>query len=236
MADDAHTDRPTGPQGAGPRTSRSADFRETRGATFVASMVVIASQAWLAPRLLAAWAWPLVAVSAVLLLCSVAVYWFDLEEPGKVARGFASGVVGTLALANIIYLVLLVQEIFVTGSPDPIGLLISGLVLWTANVATFALTYWEVDGGGPEAREKRTHPPDFVFPQQQPNEGWVAVRDWAPTFGDYLYVSVTASTAFSPTDTMPYTKRAKLLMGLQNMTSLAIVAMLIARAVGIAGG
>jgi uncharacterized membrane protein len=103
------------------------------------------------------------------------------------------------------------------------------------NLLVFAIVFWELDGGGPEPRlECRADHPDFVFPQQQPDEGDLAPADWQPAFGDYLYVSLTNATAFSPTDTMPYTRRAKLVMGVQSVMSFAIAALLVARAVNIA--
>jgi uncharacterized membrane protein len=106
-----------------------------------------------------------------------------------------------------------------------------------ANVAVFALIYWELDGGGPEARADGDRDyPDLVFPQQQQDQQGLAPPDWKPMFADYLYVSLTAATAFSPTDAMPYTKRAKLVMGIESTASFVIAAMLVARAINIARG
>jgi hypothetical protein len=56
---------------------------------------------------------------------------------------------------------------------------------------------------------------------------------WYPTYPDYLYVSVTNASAFSPTDAMPLTRWAKLLMSIQSITSLILVGLVIARAVNI---
>ncbi len=56
---------------------------------------------------------------------------------------------------------------------------------------------------------------------------------WAPGFVDYLYVSFTNATAFSPTDTMPLTPWAKMLLLLQALASLLTVALVAARAVNI---
>jgi uncharacterized membrane protein len=110
-------------------------------------------------------------------------------------------------------------------------------VLWLVNVALFGMAYWEIDGGGPEDRARRSGQlPDLVFPQQQADQMGLAPEDWAPSFSDYLYVSVTAATAFSPTDTMPYSRTAKFLMGLESTISFAIVIMLVARAINVAKG
>jgi len=212
-------------------------YADSRGSTFLASAVVIAGQAWLAYTLALRPVWLLPAASTVLLVASAAVYRSDLAEPSRLMRWLARGVVGLLALADAVCAFLLVRDVFVGPSLDPPKLLIAGIVLWAVNIAVFALAYWEVDGGGPEDRAMDSgRLPDLVFPQQQADQQGLAPGDWTPTFGDYLYVSVTAATAFSPTDAMPYSKTAKLLMGLESTISIAILAMLVARAVNIAKG
>jgi uncharacterized membrane protein len=111
-------------------------------------------------------------------------------------------------------------------------LLAIGAAIWITNVIIFALWYWEFDRGGPAARANARDPyPDFQFPQMlTPDAGH---EDWEPTFIDYLYLSFTNATAFSPTDTMPMTRWAKVLMMTQSTVSLATVALVIARAVNI---
>ena len=120
----------------------------------------------------------------------------------------------------------------------PPALLFTGLALWLVNVAVFALLYWELDGGGPEARAGgyAGRYPDFVFPQHQDDQEELSPDDWKPSFYDYLYVSLTSSIAFSPTDAMPYTRRAKLAMAAENLLSFATLAVIVARAVNIARG
>jgi uncharacterized membrane protein len=199
--------------------------------------VIIAGQTWLANTLSFQPVWLFPTASAILLIASAAVYRSDRTEPSVPLRLLARAVVGVLALASAVILLLLVRDVFGSSSLAPIQLLLAGLVLWAVNVAVFALAYWEVDGGGPEERATdRDVLPDLVFPQQQADQEGLAPKDWRPTFADYLYVSVTAATAFSPTDAMPYSKTAKLLMGLESTISIAITAMLIARAVNIAKG
>ncbi|MFN8036370.1 MAG: hypothetical protein U0V73_10585 [Acidimicrobiia bacterium] len=96
----------------------------------------------------------------------------------------------------------------------------------------FALWYWEFDRGGPLDRAAGVQPyPDFLFPQMASPE--LAPPDWEPGFVDYLYVSFTNATAFSPTDTMPMTQWAKLTMLVQSAISVIAVALVIARAVNI---
>ena len=110
----------------------------------------------------------------------------------------------------------------------------AGVVLLT-NVLTFSLVFWELDDGGPVARataSDRTRP-DFQFPQDE-NPG-LARPDWGPALVDYVYVSVTNSIAFSPTDAMPLTHRAKLFMGLEAGLSALTVLVVAARAINILG-
>jgi uncharacterized membrane protein len=110
-------------------------------------------------------------------------------------------------------------------------LLRSAAILWSFNILVFALWYWEVDGGGPWKRHLSGHrAADFLFPQQATGE------PWTPHFLDYLFVAFTGATALSPTDTYPLTRLAKMLMMCEALLSLAIAAILIARAVNILGG
>jgi uncharacterized membrane protein len=111
-------------------------------------------------------------------------------------------------------------------------LLARGASVYVTNILVFALWYWEWDRGGPVQRARGTREyPDFLFPQMtQPD---LAPPDWDTVFLDYLYVSFTNATAFSPTDTMPLSKWAKMLMLLQSSVALLTVAFVVARAVNI---
>ena len=112
------------------------------------------------------------------------------------------------------------------------ALLASGAAIWGTNIIAFALWYWELDRGGPAARALGHRPhPDFLFPQMTTPD--VSDPDWEPRFADYLYVSFTNATAFSPTDTMPLSRWAKLAMMIQSVIALATVAMVLARAINI---
>jgi len=94
------------------------------------------------------------------------------------------------------------------------------------------LWYWELDRGGPAARAAAVHTdPEFLFPQMASRH--IAKPDWAPGFADYLYVSFTNATAFSPTDTMLLPRWAKMIMLLQSAVSLVTIALVIARAVNV---
>jgi hypothetical protein len=110
-------------------------------------------------------------------------------------------------------------------------LLRDAALLWVSNIMTFALWYWEVDGGGPAHRQPGPRgSSDFVFPQRVIEEAGQHT-DWTPEFVDYLFLAFNTSTAFSPTDTMVLARRAKLLMMVQSVISLITIAVLAARAI-----
>ena len=111
-------------------------------------------------------------------------------------------------------------------------LLAAGAAVWATNVIAFALWYWEFDRGGPVRRAQGAAPhPDFMFPQMASPE--LAASDWEARFVDYSYLSFTNATAFSPTDVMPLARWAKLTMLVQSAVSLAVGALVIARAINI---
>jgi len=121
-----------------------------------------------------------------------------------------------------------------TVGKDPVALLLNAAAVWFTIVIVAALWYWEIDRGGPAARANARNPyPDFLFPQMTAPE--LAKPDWEPTFLDYLYLSFTNTTAFSPTDVMPLSRWAKLAMTIQSASSLLLVALVIARAVNTLG-
>ncbi len=147
--------------------------------------------------------------------------------------------------SNLVSLGMLVATL---GSPatDGLPLLLGGMQVWVTNVIGFGLLYWEVDRGGPVARHSlardRLPPADWRFSQDENHDavrevaaGSSTVSNWRPSFIDYLYVSLTNSSAFSPTDTMPLTPRAKALMGLEATSALLVSLLVVARAVGALG-
>jgi hypothetical protein len=147
-------------------------------------------------------------------------------------RRLALGLIGVVSLANIFSLIELCR-LLVHGHPENGRALIgAGAVLWLTNVLLFGLWYWELDRGGPVARrlDERAQP-DFLFPQM--TEPRWSPKGWKPGMVDYLYVSLTNATAFSPTDTMPLTVAAKWLMSAQALTALVTVGLVVARAVNI---
>ena len=141
--------------------------------------------------------------------------------------------VAVMSLANGFSAALLIRGLLGGRLGGGAGeLLANGTGVYVTNIIAFALWYWELDRGGPLARAIGTHVhPDFLFPQMA--TPGLAKPDWQPTFLDYLYVSFTNATAFSPTDTMPLTRWAKMLMLVQSGIALLTVALVIARAVNI---
>ncbi len=139
------------------------------------------------------------------------------------------------SVANAVSAAMLVATI-VTGSPalGAQDVLLDGGTIWLTNILVFGLWYWELDRGGPAARARaeRRHP-DFLFPEMTNPQ--IADPDWAPYVVDYLYVAFTNATAFSPTDTVPFSRWSKLMMTLQSLVSLAVGALVVARAINTLG-
>jgi uncharacterized membrane protein len=182
--------------------------------------------------------WGLLGVEVVLLviltIVHVRVFEGRLDTYSKAVRNATIALVAVMTLANTVSAVRLVVGL-VAGSlvQDAGELLITGGSIWATNVIVFALWYWELDRGGPGRRADGTGElaPDLVFPQM--TDPGLAPVDWAPHFTDYLYLSFTNAAAFSPTDVMPYARWSKLMMMGQSAVSLALVALVIARAINV---
>ncbi|MFD6157578.1 hypothetical protein ACFWF7_36615 [Nocardia sp. NPDC060256] len=125
----------------------------------------------------------------------------------------------------------LVIDIAQGKQEDAFILLISGAAIWATNVIVFSLWYWQLDRGGPLGSRAAVCHRDFVFPQQADLDPTLV--EWTPSFADYLYLAYTNATSFSPTDVMPYTIRAKMIMMVQSAVSLLTIALVIARAIGL---
>lgn len=139
---------------------------------------------------------------------------------------------GLMTACNLVSTTRLITSLMNGGVTDANSLVFSGGSIWITNVVVFALWYWEFDRGGPGARaEARNHIPDFMFPQMSDPD--LAAPHWSSKFFDYLYMSFTNASAFSPTDVLPLTRWAKALMLVQSVTSLIVVALVIARGVNI---
>ena len=164
--------------------------------------IAIAIQLVLPPRLTAGPRWVLPVLEAVLVVGLLFATPRQLERPHPVRRRLAIGLTAVVSAANIASLALLSRDLLKHATPNGRELIWSGALIWLTNILIFGLWYWEVDRGGPGLRAAgHDGPPDFLFPQM--NDDAVQPPNWRPRLVDYLYVSVTNATAFSPTDTMP---------------------------------
>jgi uncharacterized membrane protein len=178
--------------------------------------------------------WLLPAGEAVLLLVLVILSRQPELRDSPRRRTLALGMIGVVSAVNLVSLYLLVHHLLRGKVPSSFAhdLILAGIVLWVTNVLLFGLWYWEFDRGGPLRRASgREAAPDFMFPQMA--DPRMAPDGWRPSLIDYLYVSFTNATAFSPTDTMPLTPTAKVLMAVQSLASLITVGLVFARAVNI---
>jgi len=190
----------------------------------------IALRLWLPREAAIRVEWLVPSIEAALLITLVTSDPSGPVERRRMRR-IALILVGLLVLAALWATALLVDDLIrgTKVSNSPSELLASGAVVWLGNNLAFALLYWLFDGGGPTARSRRRTPVDFAFTQQMSPE--IAPAGWRPVFLDYLHLGFTNATAFSPTDVMPLTLRAKYAMLLQSTVALAVFGLVVARAV-----
>lgn len=177
--------------------------------------------------------WLIPAVEAV-LLAALVIWTPRARQRHMMRRRVALGVIGLVSASNVFNLVLLVHRLVVlhSGATDARQLIFAGVEIWLTNILLFAVWYWELDRGGPIARRREVlERPDFLFPQM--TEVDLGGMQWRANYFDYLYVSFTNASAFSPTDTMPLSSQAKLLMMVQSVASLVTIGLVVARAVNI---
>jgi hypothetical protein len=178
------------------------------------------------PRLLI----PLLEVALVVPL-TVGRPYRHPEEATRL-RALAVALIALINLANVVSVGLLVHRLLVGTHANGRTLVYSAAAIWLTNVIVFGLWFWELDRGGPAIRRTpRERHPDFAFPQMVSPE--LSAPAWKPAFLDYMYVAFTNATAFSPTDTMPLTLMAKVLMAVESMVSMLTIVMVAARAVNI---
>src|SRR5262245_24132589 len=168
----------------------------------------------------------------LLVLLTLAAPHRRVEESG-LRRRAALGLTAVVSAANLLSLALLVRYV-VHGSVDGPELLLTAAQVWWTNVIVFGLWYWELDGGGPPARlADLSAIRDFAFPQM--TDPLLAEPGWHTRFVDYLYLSFTNASGFSPADALPLTRWAKLLMMLESSISLVTLVLVAARAVNMLG-
>jgi uncharacterized membrane protein len=172
------------------------------------------------------------ALETALLIGLIAANPVRIERRSQAVRVASIVLIFLISLANATSAVLLVRLIIEGKASNAVALLASGAAIWATNVIVFGLWYWEFDRGGPVHRAHGTFQfTDLMFPQM--TDPQLATPDWEPQFVDYLYLSFTNATAFSPTDVMPLARWAKLTMAVQSAVSLVLGVLVIARAVNI---
>jgi len=183
-------------------------------------------------RLAPSWVLPVVEGALVVTLV--------IADPGRIdnrarpVRVVSLVLVGVLALSAIWSTVQLIDDLTHGGkeTSSASALLQNGTSVWASTIVAFALVYFEVDGGGPAARAHLTPTyPGLAFAQHMSPD--LAPPGWCPRFGDYLYLALTNSTAFSPTDVMPMAHWSKATMAVQSLASLAIIGLVLARGVNV---
>jgi hypothetical protein len=175
--------------------------------------------------------WLLPGVEVALLVALLFANPSRIAGRAKWMRGVALALVLALVLAALWATGFLVYDLIkgvgVTNSPT--RLLASGGLVWLGNNLAFSLLYWLLDSGGPIVRARHSDPVDFAFTQHLSPE--LAPPGWRPVYLDYLHLGFTTATAFSPTDVMPLTLRAKYATMLQSIVALALFGLIVARAV-----
>jgi len=200
-----------------------------------AVLAAIALELLLPGRVTAGPRWLVPALEGALLVGLVIATPRQLERPHTRRRRLALTLIAFVTLANTSSLAMLSHELLHHNVSNGRGLIVAGVLIWLTNVVIFGLWYWETDRGGPGRRAAgRDGPPDLLFPQM--TDYRIGPFDWRPQLIDYLYVSLTNATAFSPTDTMPLTPMAKSVMGAQALVSLVTIGLVVARAVNILSG
>lgn len=196
--------------------------------------VAVGVQLALPPRFSLGPDWIVPVILAVLVALLAIADHVRFTRRVLVGRALTIGIAALLVVNGAGVTALLIGDL-VTGGPETSsakGLLSVGLGVWVYIVIVFAFLYWVLDSGGASARAVSPPAiPDLAFPQHLNPQ--VCAPGWRPRFLDYLYLGYTNATAFSPTDVMPLALWAKLAMTVQATTSLAILGLVIARAVNI---
>lgn len=170
-----------------------------------------------------------IAGSEILLIILLALIR-PKERPSitHLRRSVALILIGIISVTNFTSLLLVINDLFHPGVVEGKDLIISAVSIYVTNIIIFGLWYWELDSDG----SSDDLPPDFLFPQMTvANDKYY--KNWSPTFFDYLYLSATNATNFSPNDTVPLTHRAKFITMIQTILSLTIIALVVTRAVSI---
>jgi predicted permease len=224
-------------------TAKPIDFWLARGAVLVVAALQIGivndltvGPRWLAPCLELALLVPLSVATAWTQKrarkASTDEQWNLVGRDRRMVRHLAIGLTAVTTLMNFGALARLIAAILVGNAGSGQTLLLDAINIWVTNVVIFALWFWALDRGGPAGGLVSERKNDFLFTQQSTVDRQQSA-DWSPGFVDYLFLAFTNATAFSPADTFPLTVRAKLLMMAESVISLATIALVASRAVGI---
>ena len=213
--------------------------QESRWPVLIALVAAIAMQRAIPVPYTVVPRWPLIVMELLLLVVLLIVNPHGHPERRSYGKWINYALLAAITVDNTASAIVLDYRIL-TGevSNDAAVLLGSGAAVFITNIIVFGIWYWEMDLGGPftraaplEKRNPKRRYPDFLFPQMDVTTR--APKDWEPRFLDYLYVSVTNVMAFSPTDTMPLTHRAKAMMTVQALVAVSTIALVFARAVNV---
>lgn len=216
-------------------TSQTARFRQHEH-RFPVVVAILANLALILVipekvQLIPAWVVPLIGVLLLVPLIALNPRRFTRETAWS--RWLSISLAFLLTVANQITVLLTIHQLL-DGRAKGGTVLLTALQVWVSSIIAFGLVYWELDRGGPVARRQpqqwQSTRPDLRFPQDDESRG---DDEWRPVYLDYLYVALTNMMAFSPTDTMPLTVRAKMLMGYQSLVGFVLLALVISRAVNI---
>jgi uncharacterized membrane protein len=176
---------------------------------------------------------------AIALLELLLVFGIGVTAPlthslgARLRRDFSLALIALITLANAASMILVAGDLIHGSSIPGKSLIFSAFSIFATNIIIFSIWYWELDSPGLTGVHKHDAAPRFLFPQMQFKIQ--ETKGWEPTYFDYLYVSITNSAAFSPTDSMPLTHTTKALMGVQALIALLTVVLVTARAVNILG-
>jgi uncharacterized membrane protein len=208
---------------------------ESRWPATAAVTLALVLQAALPKRLTVGPSWVIPVLELCLVVPLIIANPSRLTATSRDMRKLSISLIALINAANITSLALLVDALVNGSKVNGKQLILAAVGIWFTQVIVFGMWYWEIDRGGPVARTTVGHAaPDLLFPQMENPK--VSRHHWYPTLIDYMYVSLTNSTAFSPTDTMPLSVRSKLLMAAQSVVSLTTIAVVGARAVNILQG
>jgi hypothetical protein len=219
---------------------RPSPTEEPRWQAAVAVLAAIGLYVTLPPKIVLGPLW-LMPILVLAVLVPLLVISPRRHDESRVLRSMSIATVALVNAFNVGTVVLLCLQQLSSHHRKPISgeeMLLAAVQIWLTNIIVYALWFWEIDGRGPDVRDRTAFPQnarraDFLFPQMSLEPQVREVLKWRPAFIDYLFVAFTNATAFSPSDTFALTPRAKVLMMMESLTSLVTIAIIAARALSL---